>query len=338
MGKFKYLVSRVKNMNFSNMIDTIKNIHKESGKNSIYLFFDMLNCGNKYMAGYVDYQAFKMYNLSKKQREKFITRGINNNYVKELNDIEKLKTFSSKLYFNKNYSEFLKRDWIYINECTLEKFIDFTKKHKEIIIKPTNEMCGKGVYKITIDDNTNIEKLYNNLKETDVLVEECIISAKEIAKFNPKSLNTIRVVTIKKNGKVNIMFTGLKLGNGKEVDNFNNHGLLTFVDSDGVIRRKAVDKYGKTYDTHPLTGEKIQGFKIPRFEDAKKIAIDCATKIEGINYIGFDIAITDSGVLIIEANPYPGYDLYQSVPDENGNFVGLKDFFDKIIYGKNNLK
>lgn len=333
MGKVKYLFTRIKNMNYGKFFDTIKKAHQESHKNSIIIFFDIIYCGFKYMAGYVDYECFKMYQLNKEQRKAFVTRGVNNNYVKALNNPEELAKMSNKIYFNKNFSNYLKRDWIYTEECTLEEWKAFIKKHPIFIIKPTNEMCGNGVEKVKITKDTDINSMFKELKEKKMLVEECIYSHDEIAKLNPNSLNTLRVVTIRNQDKVQVMFTGLKIGNGKEVDNFNNHGLLTFVDSDGIIRRKAIDKKGDIYEIHPLTKEKIVGFKVPKFEEALEIAKQCASQIDKVRYIGFDVAITNEGALIIEANPYPGYDLYQSVPGIDGNLVGLKKFFDEAVYG-----
>ena len=42
MSKVKYLVGRIKNMNFKKMFDTIDDIHNRTDKTKIFLFFDMI--------------------------------------------------------------------------------------------------------------------------------------------------------------------------------------------------------------------------------------------------------------------------------------------------------
>ena len=64
MSKVKYLVGRIKNMNFKKMFDTIDDIHNRTDKSKIFLFFDMIICAIKYQSGYVDYLLFEMWNLN----------------------------------------------------------------------------------------------------------------------------------------------------------------------------------------------------------------------------------------------------------------------------------
>lgn len=335
MGKLGYMVKRITSMNYGAMFKTAKEVSKITGKNSFVVLMDIIKCGSKYMAGYVDYKVFKMYNLNEEQRKTYITRGVNSRYVAYLNDKEIMQKTGNKLYFNKHHGKFLKRDWICLEDVDKDEFEKFAKKHKTFIVKPIDESCGHGVEKITIDDNTDYEKMYNDLKNNkQILVEECIVQHKDMSSLNETSVNTIRVVTLKKkNGDVVVLFVGLRMGNkGKSVDNFNNDGLFTVVSEDGIIRKPAVDKKGNVYETHPATGTKIIGFKIPNFEAALNVAKECAKEIEGLRYIGFDVVVTQDDALILEANPFPGHDLYQSEVHLEKDLKGLKEKFDKEIY------
>lgn len=335
MRNIKYLLKRLKSMNFSNMFDTAKQVSEETGKNSISVLFDIIYCGYKYMAGFVDYKVFKMYNLNKEQRATYITRGVNNNYVKLLNDPEAMKKVDNKLEFNKNYSEFIKRDWLCLTEVSYEEFETFFKKHKDIIVKPVDEMCGKGVDKITLNEDTEIKEVYDRLiKNNQILIEECVKQNSQIASLNPSSVNTLRVVTLKTDHDVKVLFTALRIGNGKSVDNFNNGGMFTTVNEDGIITKPAISKDGTIYDVHPLTHQKIVGFKLPNFDIALNTAKKCASLIDNVRYIGFDVVITEDSALILEANPFPGHDLYQSVAHLEKDMRGLKPKFDAEIFSK----
>lgn len=336
MSKVSYIFRRLFTMNYAAMFKTASQISKETGKNRFVILADIIQCGSKYMAGYVDYRVFKMYNLSDEQRKTYITRGVNNKYVTYLNDKETMKKNGNKLYFNKHHSKYLKRDWISLDECSLDDFIKFTKKHNEFVVKPIDESCGKGVEKLKIDKNTNLEDLYNKLKAShQTLAEECINQNSEMSSLNPTSVNTVRIVTLKKDdGSIVILFIGLRIGNSnKSVDNFNNGGLFTVVSDDGIVRKPAVDKIGNVYTKHPATQKEIIGFKIPNFDKAISIAKECAKEMDGLRYIGFDVAITQEDALIVEANPFPGHDLFQSEVHLESDLKGLKPKFDKEIYG-----
>ena len=156
-----------------------------------------------------------------------------------------------------------------------------------------------------------------------------------MSSLNPTSVNTVRIVTLKKDdGSIVILFIGLRIGNSnKSVDNFNNGGLFTVVSDDGIVRKPAVDKVGNVYTKHPATQKEIIGFKIPNFNKATSIAKECAKEMDGLRYIGFDVAITQEDALIVEANPFPGHDLFQSEVHLESDLKGLKPKFDKEIYG-----
>ena len=335
MSKLGYMVKRITTMDYSAMFKTAKEVSKETGKNSFKILIDIIKCGSKYMAGYVDYKVFKMYKLNDEQRKTYITRGVNNRYVEFLNDKEVMKNTGNKLYFNKHHGSFLKRDWICLTDVSVDEFIEFTKKYTTFIVKPIDESCGHGVEKITINNDTDLNKLYEGLKNNNqILVEECIVQNSKMSSLNPSSVNTIRVVTLKKkSGDVVLLFVGLRMGHkGKSVDNFNNDGLFTVVSEDGVVRKPAVDKKGNVYTSHPATGTEIVGFEIPNFDKAMETAKECAKEIEGLRYIGFDIVVTENDALVLEANPFPGHDLYQSEVHLEEDKKGLREKFDKEIY------
>ena len=167
MGKIGYLFKRITSMNYGKMFDTVKEIHDKSGKNSIAIFFDIIHCGIKYQAGYMDYKLFEMYNLNDKQRKTIVTRGINNGIVKKYNNPEYMKYFSDKIVFNKKFNKYLLRDWMEVDgtDENFEKFKEFCEKHKSILVKPLSESCGKGVEIFKVNKK-NIKEIYDNLIET----------------------------------------------------------------------------------------------------------------------------------------------------------------------------
>ena len=323
-----YIVKRILNMNYKNFFIEINVVHKESKKPRIFIFFDMINCGFKYKAGYIDYRLFKMYEMNKKERKTIITRGINNDYIKLLNDSNYIGVFSDKAKFNEVYKKYLCRDFLLISEDNYEEYLKFVSRHNEFIAKPLSESCGKGVEKIKID-NTNEREIFDNLiSNKQLLLEEVAVQHKDLNKLHPYSINTIRVVTI----YGNVVYALLRIGNNKNVvDNFNHEGLCAKIEIEkGDIKFPAIDKKGNVYENHPLTNENIIGFKIPYWQEVVKLVKDASKLNDKVNYIGWDICIGTDKPFIIEANEYPGHDLYQ-LPAHRDNNIGLKPYFDKVI-------
>lgn len=321
-------------MNFKAMFKTARRVDKANKAPSIIVLFDIIRCGLKYMAGYVDYEVFGFYNLTKEQRETIITRGINNRFVATLNDKELANTLDNKLLFNERFNEFLKRDWINLKETSKEEFAEFLKGKTNIIAKPIDQACGRNVEKIKVKEIKDANNLYDNLiSKKQYLVEDCIVQHPKMSEIYPNAVNTLRIVTVTKNNNVNIMFRSIRMGNaGNVVDNFNHGGLFTTIEENGVIQKPAVDKLGNIYDSHPFTNTHLIGYEIPLFEQAIEFVKTMAVSIPEVGYVGWDIAITENGPVVVEANPFPGHDIYQSKIHMKADGTGLRKDFEKIIY------
>ena len=327
MGKAKYLIKRILKMNYKQFFDTIDTVHSKTNKNKLAIFIDIINCGIKYQAGYIDYNLFEMYNLTKEERKTIITRGINNEILKKYNDQTKAYIFEDKALFNKLYDKYLNREWIYLKD-NLEEFKEYLKNKKEIIVKPLSLSCGKGVEKIKVSDYEP-EELYNHLIKTErFLVEDVAEQNKEISKIYPESVNTVRIVTLNK--KVVAAF--IRFGNlGNVVDNFNHDGMVTTINIEtGIVEYPALDKKKNIYEIHPYTNEKIIGLKIPMWDKVKELCIEACNVTPEIGYIGWDVCVGEKEPCLIEGNDFPGHDLYQ-LPIHRNDGIGLLPIFKKAM-------
>lgn len=330
MTKVGYLIKCIKGLDIKNMYKTAKGISKKAKKNSLFILIDMLYCGLRFNAGYNDYREFEFYRISNAKRATYLTRGLNNKIIKQYNDKSMFDLFDDKARFNKEYKNYIGREWLDLRNATLDEFKAFTDKNRTMIVKPFDGMCGKGVEKVVIDDNTDIEKLYNTLKENNqLLVEEYIIQHNEMSRLNPSSVNSLRMFTFCKDGEAHTLQTILKIGNNGAVDNFYNGGMYTFADDDGVVRIPAIDLNDDVHEKHPSTGESIIGFKIPMIEEAKKLIESAALVHPEVGYIGWDVAISVKGPLIIEGNVYPG--IFQRRASYSKNGEGILPLYRKYM-------
>lgn len=314
-------------MDYKKFFKTINDVHKRSNKPRIVIFVDMIVCGFKYQAGYMDYQLFEMYKMNSRERKTIITRGINNEIQKKYNDPKYTKIFRDKVEFNKKFDKYLNRDWIYLDD-NYKDFQKFLKGKEYIIVKPTSGSCGQDISKLKVDEY-DPKELYQTLISNETrLVEEVAVQCKEISKVHPNSINTIRVVTLC--GDIAAAF--LRMGNeGNVVDNFNHDGLAAPIDIEsGIIKYKAIDKKHHEYDTHPYTKVKIVGLKIPKWESVKELCREAAKNIPEVGYVGWDVCIGEEKPFLIEGNEFPGHDIYQLPPHRDGN-TGLLPHFKKIM-------
>lgn len=335
MSRVSYLIKRVFSMNTRQMFDKIKEVHRKSGKPSIVIFFDMIACGVKYQAGYMDYALFEMYNLNADQRRTVVTRGINNSFIKRFNNPEYTKYFDDKRLFNRRFSEFIKRDWLDVEAESVDNLSTFISNHSEFIAKPANGMCGKGIEKLSSGDFANACELYEYLKERKLtLIEEVVSQHPVMSDLHPHSVNTCRVITITKDGKTGVVAAYLRIGNGKHVDNFNSGGMVVPIEEDrGEVIYPALNKKGELFEAHPLTCVPVRGFKVPMWAEVLKLVKKAGVVIPQVGLVGWDVAITENGPVIIEGNDFPGHDIY-GLPPHRTNGIGVLPKFEKIINGK----
>ena len=332
MGKIGYLVKRIAKMDKKAMLRKVSSIHKKTGKSRIYLFFDMIKCGRKYGAGYMDYDLYEMYNLSPEQRDTYLTRGRNNDIDKKFNNKEFKWKLERKDQFNTNYNKYLKRDWVNVSGDNKEEVMEFLKKHDEFLAKPINGSCGKNIEKIKTKDYEDLEKLYDHLNGKELELEEIIKQHPDVSKIYPDSINTLRVVTILKDGETHIMATYFRIGNnGKFVDNFNSGGMVAPVNEEtGEVMQSAIDKNKVLYEKHPATGTKIKGFKFPYWKEMIEMVTEASKIIPEMGYVGWDVAFTPNGPVLVEANDFPGHDIYQ-LPEHTPDKIGVYPKFRKYL-------
>ncbi|TMO09577.1 sugar-transfer associated ATP-grasp domain-containing protein [Pseudoalteromonas sp. S558] len=208
---------------------------------------------------------------------------------------------------------------------TVQTFEELLKAHccSKLFIKPVNGRGGSGILvakkKDSVfyinDDEFNYAYL-TNLKD-DYVVEEAIIQHDSITKVYPHSVNTLRAIT-KRNleGKIEIVAITLRMGSkGSEIDNTSAGGLVIGINiSDGhALRNYATYEYGaeKFYE-HPDSGFKFEELRIPNWSEIKNKLIELANKNIIMNLTGWDIAVTEDGIVIIEVNTLFGIDGLQS--------------------------
>jgi glutathione synthase/RimK-type ligase-like ATP-grasp enzyme len=59
---------------------------------------------------------------------------------------------------------------------------------------------------------------------------------------------------------------------------------------------------------------------------------EAAKVIPEMGYVGWDVAFTPNGPVLVEANDFPGHDIYQ-LPEHTPDKIGIYPKFKKVIDG-----
>ena len=331
MKKVKFLINAIMHIDYKNMFKVAKNVSKKAKKPFLIIFIDIIYCGFKYQAGYYDYQEFEFYLLNKEKRKTYLTRGINNSLVNKYNDKKYWYILQDKIEFNKRFNKYLKRDWLDLREASIDDFKKFVSNKDYIIAKELDNCGGKGIDKIKVEKN-KIKSIYDKLKNNkQYLVEEIIVQNKKVSKLYDKSVNTLRLFTFYDGSEVYVINSIFKIGNNGFVDNFSSGGMYTFLDNKGKIIVPAIDQADNKILVHPTTNEKILGFNIPNFDKACKMVKEASKLIPEVKYIGWDVAILENDVCLVEGNEFPG--VFQVKPsfEEKDKHTGLIPEYKKYM-------
>ncbi len=330
MSQLGYLIARIRKMDTARMRRTARELSGKAHKPAALLFADMLYCGFRYSAGYLDYRLFEFYNRTAAQRATYLTRGKSNAMIARYNDPERVKHVEDKLGFCRAFGEYLGRDWLDITTADDAQAAAFVAKHPVFFAKTTDGMCGSGVRKVTAEGAGAAELKQRLASEGYILWEEPIIQHPEMAALCPKAVNTVRVVTLALSDGVHILAAFLRMGNGKDVDNLNAGGFAAMVGlEDGIIPLPAADKDGVCYESHPFSGKAIVGFAVPRWQACLDMVRRAALVEPAVRYIGWDVAVTEAGPVLVEANALPGHDIIQ-LPAHTRDGTGMLPLIRKL--------
>lgn len=259
-----------------------------------------------------EYVCYGFKDKTLEQRRKFVSDRESVKYAYGLNRCSGVELFKDKSETYALFKNYYKRDLITIeNKKDYDKFIYFTEKYDVFVKKNDKESCGRGVelvYRnnIYMDNFILFEKYLDEIKITGekIILEELVHQSDIMSKFNSSSVNTIRCVTLKTKEGVVVPFCFMKVGrNGSFVDNGGAGGLLIGVDEEtGILNTDAVDECGKRYERHPDTDIKFEGQKLPEWGQMISICIEMAEMIDSVKWIGWDMAHTDKGWVVIEGN------------------------------------
>ena len=311
---------------FKKIYSEVTELSRQTGYNRFYHLWDYLTAFVRHGAHIDQYIAGGLWSYSNPQRSKCLTHYRRLALEKKYNNPADVHYFKNKPEFNRFFSDFVHRGWLWIREVTFEEFKTFLERYRTVIVKPMDGKQGDGIR--TMDyapgDDEALRRTFAALIEENVIVEELIVQHPCMV-FGNRSVNTIRVLTAcRRDGKARIMKAFLRVGVGDTlVDNTATGGYYYEVDLEtGIVCSGGTSKDGDLVFIHPQTDIVMLGFKVPLWDEVVNMCVAAAQRLPHVALVGWDVAISQDHVQLIEGNNSADYIGYE--------FVGSKGYYEKI--------
>ncbi len=320
--RVRYLFERVAALDIGRVWGLAGAMQKDAKKPRLLILADMLYSSVVYEVAFQDYQDWDFYDLKRAERRTYMTHPKSNHLALKLNHPDYRSKLADKSLFNKEFADYLGREWLDVRESDAEQIEEFVTRHGAVMAKVPDSLGGIGIAKREASEITDFEKFRSELlKGRQFLLEELIPQHEQMSQLCNTSVNTLRVISFFDGEKVHVIASVLKIGNGGAIDNFSHGGMYTMLDDHGVANFAAFDGENRTFTVHPVTGTSIVGFQVPLFDEVLSFVDTIARVVPQVPYVGWDIAISPNGPVVIEGNSNTG--VFQSKPSVSGIRTGL---------------
>lgn len=204
----------------------------------------------------------------------------------------------------------------------------------DIFIKPAKGKGGRGCEKWIYSEGRYVGPDARTLDEGGLLahivalanqrgrylVQECLQN--NTAMRDLGALTSLRITSCKnEDGDFEATNATLKLSlSGSGVDNFHQGGAVAKVDMDSGAVGPASDSWVTApcvwHARHPITKVRIAGRILPYWHETIRLVEKAHRLFPDRIMLGFDVAITDRGPVVIEGNVQSGCDMIQRTHDE----------------------
>ena len=177
-----------------------------------------------------------------------------------------------------------------------------------LIFKPSGGSKGAGILFSDRDnqDSMTISAILDSMGGGFV-AQRIVKQHADLARLNPSTLNTIRLISFHFKEEVHILSAQLRIGKANaRVDNYSAGGSAVAVKSDGWLHDTAVNHDMKWVDTTP-NGIKLKEVRVPNYQGVTDTVKRLHCQLPYFDILGWDFAVGEDGTpVMIEFNTKPG--------------------------------
>lgn len=204
----------------------------------------------------------------------------------------------------KNLITFIKNDLPdeFVIKPTLGESGEFVNTYTK-----TNEGIKDGFGSLT-SEQAIYKEIISNQRYDSFIVQERLKNHPYLLKISPsENLHTIRIITLIDSKKKCRILTGhINIATDQKVASQLGNLQISLSLDDGALEYGILsdrDKGGfRKITEHPETGSSFKEFKLPYWEEVISLSKEAALKFLPLRTLGWDFAITENGVVILEIN------------------------------------
>ncbi|MGI6156923.1 MAG: sugar-transfer associated ATP-grasp domain-containing protein [Saccharofermentanales bacterium] len=288
------------------------------------LYTDILYCKFKYKTALSDYLLFNfMAFQDPAMREEYLFAPDWVRLVHNLNPPNDAPEFlADKVDGYRRFAPYFFRDVLILEDATDREIQAFADKHPTFYGKRAKSYAGRDVDRVTID-RTHMDALPEQLRASKYdMLEEPIVQHPALDRVCPNAVASFRLTILKHRGEIMILPVSVRIALFDDVDiiKMGQSSACVAIDEEGRFISPAVvndsifdPDFATRYDVHPMTGHPIDDgrFVVPFYQEMLDMMVEITEQEQDHGHLGWDIAITDKGPCVIEANPWGHYDFYQ---------------------------
>ena len=215
--------------------------------------------------------------------------------------------------------------WLLTNEVRKQESLttsNLLQKEGFYFCKPYDGVCGRGAFTLKVGGGTAINgkavdlnsatEFLSSAFEDNYVIQEVLLQHPVMSSLHGSSVNTIRINTAKNktNGKIEFVTGFLRIGGGSSVtDNMAGGGIAIGIDFEtGYLKHFGYcydGKKSRRIERHPSLDIPFDTIQIPHLNEAVRACIDLHERLYHLQFVGWDIAITEDSVSFIEGNDNP---------------------------------
>lgn len=147
------------------------------------------------------------------------------------------------------------------------------------------------------------------------ILQTCLVQHERLRGMAGNAVSTLRVVTVRDSDEARVLYALWKVPSPDAMsDNFWQSGsMVAAVDETGRVGScwYGMGRDRSRIDTHPVSGERFDAVQIPQWDDFQRVASEAHGLFPEFGLVGWDIAITPEGPVIVEFNENPYHALWQ---------------------------
>ena len=254
-----------------------------------------------------EYICYELKDKDYNYRKSFISDIEKSNYVFRMNDISDIQILNDKVKTYQFFNKYYHRDAICVKTAgDFNQFLSFIQKHPAFVKKNAYESTGRSVELVDLSSNGRDagEVFKQIIGDGKHILEEKVIQSHFTSDLHESSVNTIRCITFNTKEGITDKYYFMKVGQGGSfIDNGGAGGILVGIDREtGRLNTDGFDEYNRRYVTHPDTGITFKGFQLPEWNELRSLCKELSAKLPTVKFIGWDLAHTDDGWIVIEGN------------------------------------